>query len=77
MIVGSNGQQWVTILLFWSLFVTDVFAVCYWLTSRLGELLVHSKMLAHNTATIAALILGALLTPALAKGIILLLKQRG
>jgi hypothetical protein len=70
-------RAWVTDLVFWVLFVTDVFAVCYWPTSGLGALLVKSEILPPKTATVVVLVLSALLTVAVVRGIILLLKRKG
>jgi len=75
--VAGGIRTWVTDLLFWFLFITDVFAACYWPISRLGSLLVESKTLTLNTARVVVLLLSALLTPAVTRSIILLLKRRG
>ena len=74
-VVVGRKRIWVTDLLFWLLFVTDVFAVCYWPTSRVGELLVRTGMLALKPARILVLLLSAFLTPAVIRGIISLLKR--
>ena len=72
-----HGADLVTDILFWFLFVADVFAGCYWLTSGLGALLVKATILPPNSVRVAVLVLSALLTPAAVRGIVLLLKSAG
>ena len=75
-LVAGEKWTWVTDLLFWLFFVVDVFAVCYWLTSRLAALLMRAGILPLNTATVVVLLVSALLTPVVVRGIILLVKRR-
>jgi hypothetical protein len=74
-LAAAAKGAWVTDLFFWLFFVTDVFACCYWPISRLGALLVQISNLPLKTARIAVLLLSALLTPIVIRGIILLLKR--
>jgi len=69
-----RGAHLVTDILFWFLFVVDVFAGCYWLTSGLGALLVKLTVLPPNSARAVVLVLSALITPAAVRGLVLLLK---
>lgn len=73
-VVGGK-RNWATNMLFWLLFVTDVFAVCFWPTSKVGELLVQLGILALKPARVLVVLLSAFLTPAVIRGIISLLKR--
>ena len=73
--VARVKRHWVIDLLFWFLLVIDVFAICYWPTSRLGKLLVQSGILGLKAARVLILVLSAFLTPAVIKGMISLLKE--
>jgi len=75
-VLAARGRRtWVTDLLFWTLFVTDVFGICYWPVSRLSGLLVQSRILPLRTATITELVLSGLLTPGIIKATILLFRR--
>ncbi len=71
----GRKRFWGTDLLFRFLLVIDVFAICYWPTSRLGELLVQSRILGLKAARVLVLVLSAFLTPAVIRGMISLLKE--
>lgn len=74
-IAGGAKGTWVTDLLFWLFLVIDVFGACYWPISWVGALLVQSKVLASGLATVGVLILSAVLTPVVLRGIIVLIKR--
>ena len=64
-------------ILFWFFFIADVFAGCYWPISRVGALVVNAGILPLNSARGVVLLLSALVTPAVVRGIVLLVKPKG
>ncbi len=63
-------------LLFWVFLIVDVFGACYWLGSQIAAVLIGAKWLPPERALIFALIMGAVLTPGVLKGLFSMVKRK-